>query len=34
MPELDWTFGYLFSIGLMILSALIPFFWLKRKGWL
>ncbi len=34
MPELDWIFGYPFSIGLMILSAMIPFFWLKRKGWL
>ena len=34
MPELHWRFGYLFSLGLMLASALVPFFWLRRRGWL
>jgi len=34
MPELDWTIGYPFAIGLMILSAVLPWLYFKRKGWL
>jgi len=34
MPELRWLYGYPFSIGLMILSAILPYLWFKRKGWL
>lgn len=34
MPELDWPFGYPFAIGLMILSAILPYLFFKRKGWL
>jgi len=34
MPELKWQFGYPFAIGLMILSALLPYWFFKRKGWL
>lgn len=34
MPELKWTFGYPFAIGLMILSAVLPYFYFKRRGWL
>ncbi len=34
MPELEWHFGYPFAIGLMILSALLPYWFFKRKGWL
>lgn len=34
MPELDWEFGYPWAIFLMILSALLPFWYFKRKGWL
>ncbi|MCC9620232.1 magnesium/cobalt transporter CorA [Thalassospira sp. MA62] len=34
MPELDWTFGYPLAIGLMILSAVLPLLYFKRKGWL
>jgi len=33
MPELDWTFGYPLAIGLMILSAVLPYVFFKRKGW-
>lgn len=34
MPELDWLLGYPFAIGLMILSAILPFLFFKRQGWL
>jgi magnesium transporter len=34
MPELEWTFGYPFSLGLMAVSVAIPFWFFKRKGWL
>ena len=34
MPELRWLFGYPFAIGLMILSAFVPFWYFKRRGWL
>jgi magnesium transporter len=33
MPELDWTFGYPMAIGMMILSAVLPYMFFKRKGW-
>jgi magnesium transporter len=34
MPELPWQYGYPFAIGMMILSAILPFIYFKRKGWL
>jgi magnesium transporter len=34
MPELGWEFGYPFALLLMVISALIPFYWFKRNGWL
>ncbi len=34
MPELNWPFGYPFALGLMVLSALVPFLYFKRSGWL
>ena len=34
MPELSWPIGYPIAIGLMVLSALLPFLYFKRRGWL
>ena len=34
MPELEWTYGYPLAVGLMILSALLPLYYFRRKGWL
>jgi magnesium transporter len=34
MPELRLTFGYPLAIGLMILAAVLPYLFFKRKGWL
>jgi magnesium transporter len=34
MPELEWVFGYPFALGLIILSAVLPLYIFKKKGWL
>ena len=34
MPELSWPFGYPLAILLMIVSAVLPFLFFKRRGWL
>ncbi|MFY8105888.1 MAG: magnesium transporter CorA family protein [Elstera sp.] len=33
-PELKWDFGYPMAIILMLLSALGPYYYFKRKGWI
>jgi magnesium transporter len=33
-PELDWAWGYPFALGLMIISAIIPYVVFKRRKWL
>lgn len=34
MPELEWTSGYPFAIGLMVFSSMIFLWFFKRKNWL
>ncbi|MDX3926684.1 MAG: magnesium transporter CorA family protein [Shinella sp.] len=34
MPELGWHLGYPYALGMMVLSALLPFLYFKRRGWL
>ena len=34
MPELQWQLGYPLAIGLMIMSAVLPYYYFKGKGWL
>jgi magnesium transporter len=34
MPELSWTFGYPFALGLMLTSAVVLYFVFKRRNWL
>jgi magnesium transporter len=34
LPELDWQFGYAFSLGLMVLSAVTPLAIFRKKGWI
>ncbi len=34
MPELSWVFGYPLALGLMVLSAIVPFLYFRRMGWL
>lgn len=34
MPELDWSFGYPLAIVAMVISAVVPVIYFRRKGWL
>jgi len=34
IPELEFTYGYPMSLAAMVLSAIIPFFFFRWKGWL
>lgn len=34
MPELRWPHGYPMALGLMVVSAVLPYLFFKRKGWL
>ena len=34
LPELNWEFGYPFSILLMVASAVTPFWYFRKRGWL
>jgi magnesium transporter len=34
MPELKWDYGYYWALGLMVVSAVLPYFYFKRRGWL
>ena len=34
MPELEWAYGYPLAIGAMVLAAVIPYIYFRRKGWL
>jgi magnesium transporter len=34
MPELKWFIGYPMALGLMVVSAVLPFWFFRRKGWL
>ena len=34
MPELGWRLGYPLALALMVVSALLPILYFRRKGWL
>ncbi|TBR10600.1 MAG: magnesium/cobalt transporter CorA [Rugosibacter sp.] len=34
MPEVDWSYGYIYSIALMVVSVAVPFAVFRKKGWL
>jgi magnesium transporter len=34
MPELSWEHGFIYSMGLTLLAAILPLVYIKRKGWL
>jgi magnesium transporter len=34
MPEFDWALGYPFALVLMVCSAITPFWYFRRRGWL
>jgi len=34
LPELEWRFGYFIALGLIVLSAILPIYVFRKKGWL
>jgi len=34
MPELKWLIGYPLAVLLMVLSALLPYPYFRRRGWM
>lgn len=34
MPELKWPFGYPLALAMMLVSAIAPYLYFKRRGWL
>jgi magnesium transporter len=34
MPELQWDWGYPFAWATLVITALLPLIWFKRKGWI
>ncbi len=34
MPELNWEYGYPFALFLIVISAILPLYFFKKKGWL
>ncbi|MEG0004168.1 magnesium/cobalt transporter CorA [Comamonas sp.] len=34
MPELEWEYGYLYVVALMIMSAVGPMLYFRQRGWL
>ena len=34
MPELDWNLGYPMALCLMVVSAILPYLYSKKRGWL
>ena len=34
MPELEWRYGYPYGLALIVLSAVLPLLWFRRRGWL
>jgi magnesium transporter len=34
MPELDWPFGYPLALAIILVSAILPYLYFRRRGWL
>ena len=34
MPEVTWAFGYPLAVGTIVVSALVPLLWFKRRRWM
>ncbi len=34
LPELNWHYGYAYALVFMLLSAVLPYVWFRRKGWM
>jgi magnesium transporter len=34
MPELSWRYGYPLSLAVMLVSAVGPYLYFKKRGWI
>ncbi len=34
LPELQWQYGYVYALVLMLASAILPYLWFRAKGWM
>ena len=34
LPELGWRYGYIFSLGLMLISTVLTYLFFRKKGWM
>ncbi|MEO6247786.1 MAG: magnesium transporter CorA family protein [Sphingomicrobium sp.] len=34
MPELKWLYGYPMALGIMLVSAVVPWYYMRRRGWI
>ena len=34
MPELDWAYGYPYGLALIVISAIAPLLYFRKRGWL
>ena len=34
MPELSWSLGYPMALVFIVVSAIIPLVWFKKRGWM
>lgn len=34
IPELQWEYGYFYGLTVIVLSAICPLIWFKRRGWI
>jgi magnesium transporter len=34
LPEFDWLLGYPFALGIMAISAILPYLFFRYRGWL
>ncbi len=34
IPELQWEYGYFYGLTVIVLSAILPILWFKRRGWI
>jgi len=34
MPELKWLYGYPMALGIMLISAVAPWYYMRKRGWI
>ena len=34
MPDLQWEYGYLYGLAMIVLSGVLPLLWFRRRGWI